>query len=200
MGLGKFARENLVLLAGITLPVVMMVGFLIASSLPQSLANPPQYDLVFFVDDYNSGSGNNLPVTVSFVVKNGTLFAQYVPVIAGNSYGYWKKIYRFEAATRTIREIPFGLPSNLAMITSFREEPVAGLENVRLDTRLQAPDGYELATDDYRGNGLIGELFWRSGTGRPRLRNGASSVPLELAADTQYYTYGNLQFLGWVVP
>jgi hypothetical protein len=200
MGLGKFVRENLVLLAGIALPVVMMAGFLVASSLPRTLADPPRYDLVFFVDDYNSANGANLPLTVNLVVKNGTLVAQYLPTAGGAGYGYWKKIYRYEAATRTVREIPFGFPSDLNGITALREEPVAGLENARLDTRLQAPDGYELASDEYRGNGLIGELFWRSGTGRPRLRNGASSVPLELASDTQYYSYGNIQFLGWVLP
>jgi hypothetical protein len=200
MGLGKFVRENLVLLAGIALPVVMMAGFLVASSLPQTLANPPQYDLVFFVDDYSSSNGNTLPATVNLVVRNGTLVAQYVPATGNNAYGYWKKIYRFEAATRTIREIPFGLPSDVDTLTAMREEPVAGLEQVRLDTRLQAPDGYELSSDEYRGNGLIGDLFWRNGSGRPRLRNGASSVPLELASDTQYYTYGNIQFLGWVLP
>ncbi len=198
MGLGKFVRENLVLLAGIALPVVMMAGFLVASSLPQTVANPPQYDLVFFTDDYNSNSNGNLRTTVNLVVKNGTLVAQYVPA-GENNYGYWKKIYRYEAATQTVREIPFGFPPDFTTLTAMREEPVAGLEGVTLDTRLQAPDGYELSGSEYRGNGLIGDLFWRSGTDSPRLRNGSSSVPLELASDTQYYTYGNLQFLGWVV-
>lgn len=200
MGPGKFVKENLVLLAGVALPVLMMAGFLIASSLPRTLGDPPQYDLVFFVDDYNSSNGANLPATVHLVVKEGTLVAQYVPAVGDNAYGYWKKIYRYEAATGTVREIPFGFPADLSNITALREEPVSGLEGVRLDTRLQAPDGYELASDEYRGNGLIGDLFWRNGTGRPRLRNGASSVPLELASDTQYYTYGNIQFLGWVLP
>lgn len=200
MGLGKFVRENLVLLAGIALPVVMMAGFLIAISLPQTLANPPQYDLVFFVDDYSGSTGTNLPVTVNLVVKDGTLIAQYVPAVGETAYGYWKKIYRYEAATGTVREISFGFPADFNTLTAMREEPVAGLAGVRLDTRLQAPDGYELSSNEYRGNGLIGDLFWRNGTGRPRLRNGASSVALELASNTQYYTYGNIQFLGWVVP
>src|SRR5690242_2735343 len=86
MGLGKFVKENLVLLAGIALPVVMMIGFLVASSLPQTLANPPQYDLVFFTDDYSSNSNGNLKTTVNLVVKNGTLVAQYVPA-GDNNYG-----------------------------------------------------------------------------------------------------------------
>ena len=200
MGLRKFATENVVLLAGILLPVLMMLGFLIASSLPRTLADPPQYDLVFFVDDYSSNTAGSLPVAVKLVVKDGTLVAQYAPVTQENAYGTWKKIYRYEAATRTVREIPFGYPADAGKLGALREEPVAGLENVRLDTRLQAPDGYELASDDYRGDGLIGDLFWRSGNGRPRLRKGSGSVPLDLAADTQSYIYNNLQFLGWVVP
>lgn len=200
MSAGKFVRENAVLLAGILLPVILMLGFLFASAMPQSLADPPQYDLVFFVDDYSSTTAGNIPVTVKLVVKDGTLTAQYAPVTSATAYGTWKKIYRYEAATRTVREIPFGFPADATSITSLREEPVRGLENVRLDTRLQAPDGYELAADEYRGDGLIGELFWRGGSGRPRLRNGAGSVALELASDTQPYGYDNLQFLGWVVP
>jgi hypothetical protein len=200
MGLGKFVRENLVLLAGIALPIVMMAGFLIASSLPQQLGNPPQYDLVFFTDDYSSSSAGNIPVAVKLVVKDGVLVAQYAPVTQENSYGTWKKIYRYEAATQTVREIPFGFPADLDSITTLREEPVAGLADAKLDTRLQAPDGYELSSDEYRGNGLIGDLFWRNGSGRPRLRNGASSVALDLASDTQSYLYSNVQFLGWVVP
>jgi hypothetical protein len=200
MGLGKFVKENLVLLAGIALPVLMMVGFLLASSLPQT-GDPPQYDLVFFVDDYASNTGNNLPVTVNLVVRDGTLVAQYLPVTAGSSYGYWKKIYRYEAATQTVRAIPFPFPADLSTITGLREEPVAGLESARLDTRLQAPDGYELGGDDYRGNGLLGDLFWRPSGASPRLRNGTSSVPLELGTDTSYYySSSNIQFLGWVVP
>lgn len=200
MGLGKFARENVVLLAGILLPVIMMFGFLVASSLPRGLSAPPQYDLVFFIDDYASSGSGNIPVSVKLLVKDGTLVAQYAPISAQVGYGTWKKIYRYEAATRTVREIPFGYPADLAAITNLREEPVAGLEGVRLDTRLQAPDGYELASDQYRGDGLVGSLFWRGGSSRPRLRNGAGSVPLELASDTQSYVYANVQFLGWVVP
>ncbi len=200
MGLGKFFRENVILLAGIALPVLMMVGFLVASSLPQGVSNPPQYDLVFFVDDY-SASPATVPVAAKLVVRNGRLVAQYTPLPADNPYGggAWKKIYRYEAATRTIREIPFPFPADVVSITTLREEPVPELLSVRLDTRLQAPDGYELANDDYRGNGLIGDLFWRSGSGRPRLRNGTSSVPLDLATDTLSYSYSNVQFLGWVV-
>src|SRR5688572_18816874 len=108
MGFGKFVRENLVLLAGIALPVVMMIGFFVASSLPQTFADPPQYDLVFFVDDYTANTAGGLPISVKLVVKDGTLVAQYTPVTIDNSYSTWKKIYRYEAATGTVREIPFG--------------------------------------------------------------------------------------------
>jgi hypothetical protein len=152
---------------------------------------------VFYVDDYTSSS-SVVRVAVKFVVRDGTLVAQYAPTLP-NSYNLWKKIYRYEAATQTVREIPFGYPPDLDTLASLREEPVAGLQDVRLDTRLQAPDGYELATNEYQGDGLVGGLFWRSGSASPRLRNGASSVPLEVLGGAQNYG-SSLQFIGWVVP
>lgn len=198
MGLGKFARENAVLLGGIALPLVMMAAFLVSSSLPRTLSDPPRYDLVFYTEEYSSIPAGDIRMSVNLVVKNGMLVAQYVPSAAEAGYGgYWKKIYRYEAATRTVREIPFGYPPDAMTLTAMREEPVAGLEGARLDTRLQAPDGYELANDEYRGNGIIGDLFWRSDSGRARLRNGVNSAPLNMAPDTNYYA---VRFLGWVVP
>jgi hypothetical protein len=47
MPAAKFVRDNAVLLVGLILPVLMMLGFLVASGLPEHLADPPKYDLVF---------------------------------------------------------------------------------------------------------------------------------------------------------
>ena len=52
--------------------------------MPQALADPPQYDLVFFVEDYASGTAGNVPVSVKLVVTNGTLVAQYAPLTNAN--------------------------------------------------------------------------------------------------------------------
>jgi hypothetical protein len=73
----SFFKENFVLVVGLALPVLLILGFMLASSLPQVLSDPPKYDLVFSTTDYPSNT-NNIPVSVRLIVKDGVLTAQYV--------------------------------------------------------------------------------------------------------------------------
>ena len=57
-----------------------------------------------------------------------------------------------------------------------REDTVDVTKDVKLDTTLRAPDGYELQYDVNRGHGLLTDIFWSSSSYEPRLRKGASSV------------------------
>ena len=49
----KFIRENLVLVMGVSLPVLLVILFFLTSVLPKSLAEPPQHDLLFSVPRYD---------------------------------------------------------------------------------------------------------------------------------------------------
>ena len=130
MPVAKFVRDNLVLVIGVTLPVLLMAGFLLASALPDSLAEPPKYDLRFSTDDYPSAS---IPVTVRLVVKDGALVAQYTrPPNQTGSFGLWKKLYIYEASSRRVRQLSFGLPADKATIEGTREEPVVSAAGLRL--------------------------------------------------------------------
>ena len=53
MPVAKFVKDNLVLVVGLTLPILLMAGFLAVSVLPD-LADPPKYDLLFSSPDYPS--------------------------------------------------------------------------------------------------------------------------------------------------
>jgi hypothetical protein len=72
----SFFKENFVLMVGLALPVLLIVGFMLASNLPQVLSDPPRYDLVFSPTDYPPNA-TNIPVSVRLVVKDGVLKAQY---------------------------------------------------------------------------------------------------------------------------
>lgn len=196
----EFVKGNLVLIVGLTLPVLLMVGFMVAASLPQTIADPPRYDLVFAVPDYPQGA-QNLPVNVRLVVKDGVLRAQYTRVAPPNAYpGGWKKLYLFEASTRRVRELPFGFPADVDTIETMREEVVEPTAQLKLDTTLQSPDGYELGYGRYSGGGLLTDVFWRpSYSNEPRLRKGGSSVPLTRGDGRPQFYYGNVEFVGWVV-
>jgi hypothetical protein len=196
MSAAKFAKDNAVLLAGLTLPVLLMLGFLAAASLPEALSDPPQHDLVFSVQDYQSAP--NTPVNVRLVVKDGVLKAQYTKVAPGQGYAGWRKLYLYEAATRTVRQLEFGFPADVDAIEGTREDTVPATASLRLDTRLQSPDGWELSYGDGRGGGLLGEIFFSSrGSNQPRLRKGSTSVPL--GSTQSPFTYGSAEFVGWVI-
>ena len=55
--------------------------------------------------------------------------------------GAWKKLYRYQAGPQTVRELPFGLPQDVASIAQMREDTVDATKDVKLDTTLRAPDG-----------------------------------------------------------
>jgi hypothetical protein len=195
MPVAKFVRDNLVLVIGVTLPVLLMAGFLLASALP-GRADPPKYDLLFSETDYPRGG--TLPITLQLVVKDGVLVAQYTPVPGPKgavANGLWRKLYRYEAAAGTVRELSLPFPPDTASMEAPREAVVDATKDLKIDTARQAPDGYELAFDNRRGGGLLLELFGGGRDYGARLRNGSHSVPLTEDRGQPYY---NVDFIGWV--
>jgi hypothetical protein len=194
-------KENFVLIVGLALPVLLIVGFMVASNLPQVLSDPPKYDLVFSTTDYPPNA-NNIPVSVRLVVKDGVLKAQYArsPAMPGNyPYNSWKKLYVYEAKTQKVRQLTFGFPTDIDTITNTKEETVEATKNLKLDTTLQSPDGYQLSYDGYSRSGLLNEVFWGGGGyGRePRLKKGSASVRLTTGDANTYFSYGAIEFVGW---
>ena len=49
-----FFKKNFVLVIGLALPVLLIVGFMVATNLPQTLSDPPKYDFVFSTTAYRS--------------------------------------------------------------------------------------------------------------------------------------------------
>ena len=199
----NFFKDNFVLIVGLTLPVLLMIGFMVASTLPRAMGEPPEYDMVFSVNDYHHGAGG-IPVTVIFVVKDGVLRAQYTqlkPHANGHYYNsHWRKLYLYEAATQKVRELPFGFPDDMDKIEGKKEEIVDATRGMKLDTSVQSPDGYELSHGRYRRGGLFGEFFWGwCGSGNYMfLKKGASAVKLSTGDDNNQFYYGNVEFVGWI--
>ena len=199
MAVKGFVKANLVLVVGLALPVVLMAGFLVASSLPQRMADPPKYSLVFAVTEFSQGV-SGIPVSVSFVVQDGVLKAQYIklpPQPPGYVNNAWKKLYLYDAATQKVQQLSFGFPPNMDAIEGTVVETVEATRTMRLNTTLQSPDGYELSRDGGSRSGLINEIFWGGGYSNDyRLRKGSSSIRLPLASSN--VPYGSVEFVGWV--
>jgi hypothetical protein len=194
MSVAKVVKDNLVLVVGLTLPIVMMAVFLALSVLPD-LSDPPKYDLVFSSQDYPS---TPVPINLRLVVKDGVLVAQYTkPAGQQGAFGGWKKLFLYEASLRRVRQLTFGFPPDMATMEGTREEPVASAAGLRLDTTLQSPDGYELSFGDRRGGGLLLEIFGGSRSDEPRLRKGGRSVAIT-STPGDPFAYGGVEFIGWV--
>lgn len=196
----NFFKDNFVLIVGLALPVLLMIGFMAASSLPPSGA-PPKYDLVFSIHDYRHNQA--MPVSVNLVVKNGELVAQYTKVKTENNYSNnWRKLYLYDAKTQRVRELEFGLPKNVDEISGTREEPVEATKGMKLSTVLKSPDGYELSDSYYRSGGLFNGLFfgWSGSSSNTTITNGSRSVKLSPDDGRTYFYSGQAQFIGWVTP
>jgi hypothetical protein len=199
--LTKFLKDNFVLIVGLTLPILLMIGFIVVSSLPRALSDPPKHDLIFAVVDY-SPPAMNPPMSLRLVVRDSVLKAQYTPVLGPNAANYggaWKKLYRYEAGRQSVQQLTFGIPLHLGNITDTREETVEATAGLRLDTRVQAPDGYELTYGRSNRGGLLTDIFWSSSSSETRLRKGASSVRLTTGDGRTDFYAGNIEFIGWVV-
>jgi hypothetical protein len=197
----NFFKDNFVLIVGLALPVILMVGFMMAQSMPAAMTDPPKYDLIFSAPDYPSNK--NLPVSVLLVVRDGTLKAQYTRVAPQQyTYNTWLKLYRYDAKTQLVSELPFGYPEDMDKIETMREDTVEATKNLKLSTTLTSPDGYDMSYETNRHHGLVNEILWNFGnnSSEMRLRKGASSVRLTTGNNQYPFYYGSATFVGWVVP
>ena len=166
----KFLKDNFVLVVGLTLPILLMVGFIVFSTLPRSVSNPPQHDLIFASPDYSGGNANP-PVSVMLLVRDGVLKAQYTRVLPAPNGGYnssgWKKLYRYQAGPQTVRELPFGIPQDIASIEQMREDTVDATKDLKLDTTILRARGFELRALE-AGRSLQRLLIAEPARGQPR--------------------------------
>ncbi len=200
--MGKWIKENLVLVSGILLPVLLVGGFFVLSNVPRILADPPTYDflLVAYRNDYQ----HPRDYTLSFEVRDGKLHGRVVPSSEGNANfsRQYAGIFRYNAEANAFDEIVYELPDGLEDI----EEPIPFLvdetSDLKLDKRSKSPDGYNFKFLGYRGRGgLLGEIF---GMGRRYesnyvLEKDGAHLKLPRPASDAYYYQHNLHFMGWVI-
>ena len=75
--MGKWIKENLVLVSGILLPVLLVGGFFILSNLPKVLNDPPVYDFLLVGYHYDYQNPGNY--YLSFEVRDGKLEGRAIP-------------------------------------------------------------------------------------------------------------------------
>jgi len=204
MSLKDFIKENFVLTVGISLPVLLVVVFFVATVLPKSMAVPAQYEMLFSTTRYDYQ--NPPPYNVDFVVKNGALEARLTknnkaPVPNGVQNYYWKKLMAYDGKTQSVREIPYNL-SKLGDVADGSEIALDEFKGMKIDSSTKAPDGYQFNVPDYYSGGQAPELFWGGGYRNNyggRVTKGAVSFKIPNSGSNEYYYNGSIQFIGWVI-
>src|SRR4051812_3610471 len=107
----NFIKENFVLLVGLTLPVLLVALFFLASVVPKSLTPPPQYEMLFTTIRYDYQDRRDY--NVDFMVKDGVLKAHVTKITNSTPQypvnGPKKTLMAYDGKTQTVREIPYDI-------------------------------------------------------------------------------------------
>ncbi len=188
----NFIKENLVLVIGLALPVLLIVLFFAATVIPKMNSTPPQYEVLFSVQDY--GYQNKPDYTIDFNVKNQQLMVKVKKTDGKDNYYNSKKLMAYDAKTELMREITI----DASKFSDGAEILLEETKNMTIDTVMQAPDGYMLENQGYSGTGLIGGLFGGGYRNHGyRLKKGNVGYKINMQQNNHYYD--QLSFIGWVV-
>ena len=190
----NWIKENLVLVIGLSLPILLIVIFFLATVLPKSFSTPPQYEILFTTLKYEY---ENSPVyLVDFKVVNHQLMAT-VKKNDDKARNYnSKKLMTYNPKTETVREITIDLVK--AAEANTNEVLLAETKDLKIDASMVSPDGYQLDGARYSSNGLIGGLFGGGNHNSGyRLKNGAVAYKVQTSQPDYYYS--DFKFVGWVV-
>ena len=189
--MNSWLKQNIVLVIGMVLPLLLILLFFLATVLPKSLSKPPQYPLLFTVSKYEGSQKPEL--LLSFNVKNKVLLVTAKKNDDKNNYNFTKLI-SYDAKTETVREITV----DATQLKLGVETPVNASKTMLIDTSTLSPDGFALEGPSYSGGGLVGGLFGGGYNNNGfRLKKGA--VAYKVPNQQRDYYYNQLQFVGWVI-
>lgn len=188
MSARNFIKENLFVIIGAALPVLLLVGALAATKLPGLWVEPPRHDFLFL-----DREGNYACFPARFQVRTGRLeiTAHKSADHCTHYVNQYPRLYRYEARAETIRELPYDIPP------AGETGAVAAAAGLRLDTARKSPDGYEVVEGPryHHGDffGFFGGYHYESGIA---LKKDGRTIEVPLDDGTWY---GRGQFLGWVL-
>ncbi|MEK6745521.1 MAG: hypothetical protein AABY33_00610 [Pseudomonadota bacterium] len=195
----RFVKENPALAAGIGLPVLLIIFFTLATVIPQWTVEPPKYDAVFTVQDYQCIGGE---AKANFDFSGGKIKAKYIYPKKENNYvncSENQRIYHFNSKHLTSREITFELPAKKDGFHDWQQFEIVELQNLKIDNNPIAPDGYRFSgRDGYYSGGIFPFGGYHSYNGMSINKNGRA-IDLSPINREGYYSYNNVKFLGWVV-
>jgi len=146
----KFIKDNIVLMLGISLPLLLVAFFMVASALPNYLIADPKYDFFFSDGRYSY---------VEFQVQQQKLYMKIDPM----RYQYQKSLphlYRYIASTGKVQEITFQAPDmskyqtleGSTNRTGINTNIVISVDPTKLPSQGQAQDTSKIVSEINKNN------------------------------------------------
>jgi hypothetical protein len=190
--LKKFLHANWALIVGISLPILVIIFFALATVIPAYMVAPPHYNLVFTTNDYYYNNNG-----LNFSVVDGKLKAQFICDDACATRRVWSNpgLYIFDVHTKQIRKIAVQLPMVAPNAKPFSVEvKIPELENVKIDPSNSAPDGYSFGYSS-NDNGLMSDLFFGSRSSQAMITKNVNTIPITFDTGSRY---NNIKLIGWI--
>jgi len=190
-----FIKNNLVLIVGLTLPLLLIVLFFVATVIPKAFGTPPQYEMLFTTTRYDYQNSGDYQI--DFEVKNQRLVVKSRKVDQKDR-GYNAKVLMvYDAKNETVREI--NIDSVKAGDATNNNETVLGeTSHWTIDTSRVSPDGYSLDGPSYRGGGMVGGMFG-GGYHNSGFRIKKGSIGYKIPDTQGDYYYNQVHFIGWII-
>ncbi len=223
----KFLKDNVLLIIGGSLPIIVIIIFLLSVNLPKLWVKPPAYDFLYSINTYyNTPQKRN---NIHIENNNGLLEIWSEGIDTNNQI---TKLFIYEAKMGTSREIPIPMgqapsqisnqtlgqlsgqtaeqsnstqtsnPSNPSNQNSKQRIPinVPEIQNLHLNNSTTAPDGYQIQVPtSYSG---LNTMFFDNSNKKALYvlsKDGYRILVKSPILDTNYYGQ-QPQFLGWIIP
>ena len=189
-----FLKKNFLLMVGAVLPLVVIAFFILATRIPGTLTEQPQYSFLFTVSSYPPG----LDRVVRVSVREGQLVAESRERTTDSVYRENVRLYYFDAAEQDVREIPLEPPLiDTAKPGVWQAFQISELANVRLDSSLTSPDGYHFDNSYRSSSGFIPELFIGNSYRHRLVLRKKGAIVKVIPNDNAFSPY-NSRFIGWI--
>ncbi|MEP5764241.1 MAG: hypothetical protein ABJ308_06595 [Halieaceae bacterium] len=188
MSMLKRVQENFALVVGISLPLLLVLVFWIATAIPKMTVPDPRYDMIYTADFYDYNALVHGAVRVD--IQDGKLRATFHSSDKQN-YRNTPRIYYFDVSSGSIHELSIDIPADPqdGQLLSVPEAETYTLSNKSI-----APDGYSF---DGNYSSRSGFFFFDGGY---RYRGIIKKDGRAIKIPTHGHQYqGNLRFLAWVM-
>lgn len=185
----RILKENLILIVGIALPILLVIVFYLAAVLPKMLVKSPKIDLLYLTTTYPHDG-------ITTEVKDGSLKIWISPEVRKGSLPM-PRLFRFSAKTLTSTEIPISLSTAPGIIIANKREALSipEIKDLKLDTQEIGPDGYKAEISSPNAGGVV-NLFLLN-TKRTLLISKNGNV-INVSDEKNMDDYKSIKFLGWI--